>query len=217
MIQTAIHKKQSIAKSRPPKEAINITEPLNAGPFFKSINEIGLNYWNLCSNKQDGLDFILDHDHEKIMLSTASEDGNDVLESSSSDMKEGPIGPYIEVNQDDDHKEKILQDGSGQRLEVPPSISFIRTAHDIVRNATSTVQTTYHDTHSSNLQQRDWYSEPNHDDILVSGDYPYHDDDYLYESSTISNEGTYWNCHILHFTSKSNRLDTMWVEYSTNV
>ena len=191
---------------------VTLTEPLNAGPFFKSINGIGLNYWKLCSIKQNGLDFILD---EKIRSSGDEDD--EVLESSSiSDiMKEGPRGPYIEISQDDDisHKEKIMQDGSGQRLEVPPSISFIRTAHDIVRNVTSTVQTTYHNTHNSMQQQQqegDWYSEPNHDDILVSGDYPYHDDDYLYESSTISNEEIYWNCHILHFTSKSNRLDVMW-------
>ena len=140
------------------------------------------------------------------------DEDDEVVESSSSDIiKEGPRGPYIEANQDDDisYKETIMQDGSGQLLEVPPSISFIRTAHDIVRNVTSTVQTTYHNTYNS-IEQRDWYSEPNHDDILVSGDYPYHDDDTLYESSTISNEEIYWNCHILHYTSKSNRLDTMW-------
>jgi len=187
---------------------VTLTEPLNAGPFFKSINDIGLNYWKLCSIKQDGLDFILD---EKIISS--GDEGDDVLESSISDMKQGPRGPYIETNQDDDisNKEKIMQDGSGQRLELPPSISFIRTAHNIVRNVTSTVQTTYHSSYNSTQEQeRDWYSEPNHDDILVSGDYPYHDDDYLYESSTISNEEIYWNCHILHFTSKSNRLDTLW-------
>ena len=186
---------------------VTLTEPLNAGPFFKSINDIGLNYWKLCSIKQDGLDFILD---EKIR-SSGDEDNEVVL--GSSDIIEGPRGPYIEINQDDDisNKEQIMQDGSGQRLELPPSISFIRSAHDIVRNVTSTVQTTYHDTYNSIQQQEgDWYSEPNHDDILVSGDYPYHDDDYLYESSTISNEEIYWNCHILHFTSKSNRLDVMW-------
>jgi len=187
---------------------VTLTDPLNAGPFFKSINEVGLNYWKLCSIKQNGLDFILDH--EKI-ISSGDED-YEVVESSDI-IKEGPRGPYIEINQDDDvsNKEKIMQDGSGQRLELPPSISFIRTAHDIVRNVTSTVQTTYHNSNSIQQQQEgDWYSEPNHDDILVSGDYPYHDDDYLYESSTISNEEIYWNCHTLHFTSKSNQLDTMW-------
>jgi len=191
---------------------VTLTDPLNAGPFFKSINEIGLNYWKLCSIQQNGLDFLLDH--EKIVPSVDEDDI--VVEGGSSGeiMKEGPRGPYIEVNQDDDisHTEKIMQDGSGQRLELPPSISFIRTAHDIVRNVTSTVQTTYHETYSYDFieQERDWYSEPNHDDILVSGDYPYHDDDSLYESSTISNEEIYWNCHIIHFTSKSNKLDTMW-------
>ena len=186
---------------------VTLTDPLNAGPFFKSINEIGLNYWKLCSIKQNGLDFILD---EKIMTQSSGDEV--VLESSSSDtMKEGPRGPYIEINHRDDisHKEKIMQDGSGQRLEVPPSISFTRTAHDIVRNVTSTVQTTYHNSNPSQ-QERYWYSEPNHDDVLVSGDYPYHDDDSLYESSTVSNEELYWNCHILHFTIKSNRLDIMW-------
>jgi len=188
---------------------VTLTDALNAGPFFKSINEVGLNYWKLCSIKQNGLDFILD---EKIK-SSGDEDDERLESSSSSDLiKEGPRGPYIQVSQDDDisHKEKIMQDGSGQSLELPPSISFIRTAHDLVRNVTSTVQTTYHNSNSIQEQQRDWYSEPNHDDILVSGDYPYHDDDYLYESSTISNEEMYWNCHILHFTSKSNKLDTMW-------
>jgi len=185
---------------------VTLTDPLNAGPFFKSINEVGLNYWKLCSIKQDGLDFILDN--EEIMPSEDEDD--EVVESSSDMMKQGPRGPYIEINQDDDHKETIMQDGSGQRLEVPPSISFIRSAHDIDRNVTSAIQTTYHDNYNSRQEQRDWYSEPNHDDILVSGDYPYHDDDYLYESSTISNEEVYWNCHILHFTSKSNRLDIMW-------
>ena len=153
---------------------VSLTDPLNAGPFFKSINEVGLNYWKLCSIKQNGLDFILD---EKILLSTPSGDEDEVLESGSSDIiKEGPRGPYIQVNQDDDlsHKETIMQDGSGQLLEVPPSISFIRSAHDTVRNVTFTVQTTYHNTNSiqqQQQQQRDWYSEPNHDDILLSCDY----------------------------------------------
>lgn len=106
-----------------------------------------------------------------------------------------------------DALDTIIEEGEdGIELTSKLPISTTTTTTDIQRNVTSRVVTTYHYNTPHSLQQSNWMNEPDHDDILASGDYPYNDDD-AFESELPMD---YWSCHLLQITSKSARDDKVW-------
>lgn len=94
------------------------------------------------------------------------------------------------------------EDGTGLAARLP--LWAAKTATDVQRDVSSTVRTTYHP--APDAQSKGWMQEPDHDDVLVSADYPYNDDD-EYEMNL---PDEYWDCHRLQITSASARHDGKW-------
>ena len=107
------------------------------------------------------------------------------------------------INQD--ALDEIAVDGEGDDGNAKIYGSTIITTRDVQRDVTSHVKTVYHNT--PNPISKSWMQEPDHDDILVSADFPYNDDDDAFEPSLPAD---YWDCHYLQLNSQSVRDDKLW-------
>lgn len=218
---------------------VTLTEELEPGPFFRDVRQVGLSSWELCVVKQNGLDVILDSieeeeannaHQEKVEVDIVSCNGmtkreckqdNTCQWKGSNGCIDNTEVPFIQDSHDSTAIfDEVMKDGSGHVLQLPTTKKKLRTTIDMSRNVTSHVLTTYHalqstssSSSSSSATNMNWMNEPDHDDVLILGDYPYHDDDILYEE-TLYDKEIYWDCHNIQFTYSTNsdeNLDTMWI------
>ena len=195
---------------------VTLQEPLSAGPFFKNIYNIGLSSWELCVIKEDALHTILQSETDELDVEGEGS-GSEYYDCSNLTNKKDKKKCIKDNGQEQSSTSFIMQDGSGNELEHPgtllelPLLSTVSTSSttDTSRNVTSHVITTYHYNTPHSLTQtssNNWMNEPDHDDLLVTGSYPYNDDD-IYDNSLPS---SYWECHVLYFTSTNVNNDTLW-------
>ena len=174
---------------------VQLEEPLRISPFFRNMDYIGLSTWELCVIKQD----VLEELH-----SSPENTGSSPENTGSSPENVGQKKSLFRPSMNDMFGDTIDDDEADTTAVISKlTISTMTTTYDVQRNITSRVRTTYHP--HSLKQSPTWMEEPDHDDVLVSGDYPYNDDD-DFESSLPKD---YWNCHHIQLTSKS--VDSKWV------